>query len=136
MRCDGENCGGTWRNAIYRVDPPEPSTGDSVLGSGQSLRPGQSRRSPNGRYDLVYQGDGNLVLYAGSQALWTSGTAGQSPGEVAMQPDGNLVVYNSGRARVWSTGTQGQSGAFLRVQDDANLVVYSRGGRFALWARR
>src|SRR5688500_13394482 len=39
------------------------SAASSVLGAGQTLGSGQSLWSPNGAYELAMQGDGNLVLY-------------------------------------------------------------------------
>jgi len=100
------------------------------------LQPGQSLVSPNGKYALLMQFDGNLVLVhpwtPGIRAVFASGTVGH-PGAVAvMQFDGNLVVY-LGTRPLWSTGTFGNPGAWLALQDDGNLVVYSAQNR-ALWA--
>jgi hypothetical protein len=94
--------------------------------------PGQSRQSADGRFRLVYQVDGNLVLYQGSNPLWASATYGTTPGFVAMQADGNFVVYDSTGA-VWASNTWGHPGAFLVVQDDGNTVIYSTGSS-PLWA--
>lgn len=89
-------------------------------------------RSPNQRYRLVMQGDGNLVLYAGPRALWSTGTAGTSGNFAIMQADGNLVVYRPDGSAAWSSGTAGNPGARLYVQDDGNVVIYL--GSSALWA--
>lgn len=43
---------------------------------------------------------------------------------LAMQTDGNLVVYIKGRA-AWATGTDGLLGAWCQLQADGNLVVYT-----------
>ncbi len=51
---------------------------------------------------------------------------------LAMQGDGNLVVYSAGGKALWSSGTQNHPGSKLAVQDDGNVVVYSPGGQ-ALW---
>ncbi|MFC7530958.1 hypothetical protein ACFQV6_20000 [Actinoplanes sp. GCM10030250] len=59
---------------------------------------------------LGNQGDGNLVVYAGSptggpvRPLWASDTGGRGAGELVMQNDGNLVLYGPG-GPTWSTGT-------------------------------
>jgi hypothetical protein len=53
-----------------------------------------SIRSQDGRFVLVLQGDGNLVLYGPQgQPLWASNTAGHSDvWDAVMQGDGNFVV--------------------------------------------
>jgi subtilisin family serine protease len=109
-------------------------SGVNALQPGESLAPGQSRTSTDGRFFLIYQGDGNLVLYQnGVGALWSSGTAGTSPGVTVMQTDGNLVVYDAVWSPVWHTYTYNNPGAWLVVQNDGNVVVYGDNG-WALWA--
>ncbi len=78
------------------------------------------------------QGDGNLVLYKGGSALWSSGTYGNDGASAVMQGDGNLVVYYGGAA-VWSSSTAGFQGASLKLQDDSNLVIYQ--GSHPIWDR-
>ncbi|OIJ97810.1 hypothetical protein BIV25_13470 [Streptomyces sp. MUSC 14] len=111
----------------------------------------------SGAYFLV-QDDGNLVVYGAGGgpstggSLWADGTnvhsatigSGQQLKagwwaqakytRLAMQPDGNLVLYRKrdGKA-IWSTGTSGHSGAYASMQADGNLVVYSSTGA-ALWS--
>ncbi len=56
-----------------------------------------------------------------------------------MQPDGNLVIYNSKiksqrENPSWATGTQNKdTNPTLVLQDDGNLCVYSSKGQL-LWA--
>jgi len=55
---------------------------------------------------LANQGDGNLVIYASSDAVWASGTDGKGACTLAVQDDGNVVLYRvSDGAAVWATGT-------------------------------
>lgn len=97
------------------------------LWSGQSLGQGQSRSSCDGRFTLVLQGDGNLVLYHnGVGAIWATGT--NSGTSLVMQGDGNLVLYNWAGQALWSTATNGYPDARLLVQNDGNMVVYSASG--------
>ncbi|MEO7113152.1 MAG: phage tail tip lysozyme [Polyangiaceae bacterium] len=51
--------------------------------------------------------------------------------DLAMQSDGNFVLYGSQSDPLWSSRTNGDNGADLAVQTDGNLVVY--GGSRALW---
>lgn len=108
----------------------------NALRSGVSLLPDQPLTSANGRYRLLYQTDGNLVLYddAGGTTPWTAGTAGTGAGQAVMQGDGNFVVYDAQGSAVWFTGTGGNPNARLVLQDDGNIVVYSSSNR-ALWDR-
>jgi hypothetical protein len=114
------------------LQPKSAPTG--LVKSGQVLRAGKFVRSPNGKYRLIQQTDGNLVLYQGKKALWSTVT-GKHPGAyTAMQTDGNLVVYSKSKKPLWYSNTAGNSGAELAVQDDGNLVIYSAAKK-ALWSR-
>jgi hypothetical protein len=100
-----------------------------TLGANQSLKVNQSLISQNQQYEVVLQGDGNLVIYslAGGKStpLWASETAGKGATVAVMQGDGNFVLYN-GNTPVWATGTGGNPGAYLIMQNDGNLVIYSQ----------
>jgi hypothetical protein len=49
---------------------------------------------------------------------------------LAMQTDGNLVVYNDNTGlALWNSGTSGQPGNFAYMQTDGNFVVYSKAGQ-------
>lgn len=116
--------------------PPPPGGGGNVdeLGPGQTLFPGQTRTSGDGRFELAFQGDGNLVLYrlTDGVALWASATYAPG-GEAAMQTDGNLVVYDASGTPRWSSGTANYPGAGLFVQNDGNVVIYDYYG-YPIWA--
>ena len=106
----------------------------SQLPSGGYLQPGQFLLSPNHRFALVMQSDGNLVDYADSRtvALWESGTSGNFGSYVVMQPDGDLVVYPHGKSApspgestsaLWSSGSFGHVGSYLEVGSNGDLFV-------------
>ncbi|AKU95111.1 Xanthomonapepsin precursor [Labilithrix luteola] len=98
-----------------------------TLKSGTVTPVGTSIESPNKKYQLAYQTDGNLVVYEllpSKKALWASGTMGATPDKVVMQADGNLVVYKSDGGVAWSSKTSGNTGAVVSLQDDNNLVVW------------
>ncbi|GAA3462214.1 S8 family serine peptidase [Saccharothrix longispora] len=112
---------------------PQPSN-DTLL-RGESLQAGQSRTSADGRFTLVMQGDGNLVLYtAAGQALWSSGTWGTGATHVVLQGDGNLVIYTAAGVAKWHTHTWGTAADRLIVQNDSNVVLYGPGGQ-VFWHR-
>ncbi|MEV0406589.1 hypothetical protein [Actinoallomurus sp. NPDC050550] len=53
-----------------------------------------------------FQADGNLVVYAGKEAVWASGTFGHDGATLVLQADENLVIYN-GHDATWATNTHG-----------------------------
>lgn len=114
------------------VAPPAPVQTCGRLASNASLARGEQVTSCNGRFVFAHQGDGNVVLYDGSRALWSSRTNGKSTGSLAMQGDGNLVLYSPAGAPLWDTRTNGRAGASLVVQDDGNVVVSVVG--LVLWS--
>lgn len=97
------------------------SRGASSLGSGGVLT------SPSGQFQLVMQGDGNLVATQWPKPYWASGKFGSNP-TMYMQGDGNLVIYGSNGV-IWATNKFDSAGARLVLQDDGNIVVvgYSKG---------
>jgi hypothetical protein len=91
--------------------------------------------SSNGKYTAMMQSDGNFVIYAGSSAIWATGSNGKgvAPYKLAMQADVNLVVYGSSNA-IWASGPRGGTAPYtLIMQDDGNLVIYDSSNR-AVWA--
>lgn len=119
-----------WNSATYG----RTRACSNLLG-GTALHAGESQWSCNGRYQLIEQTDGNLVLYqVGGGALWSAGTYGY-PGAVAIiQTDGNLVVYRADGVPLFQSATAGSYGAQLHVQDDGNLVIYNTASQ-AVWTR-
>ncbi|ATB37101.1 hypothetical protein CYFUS_002522 [Cystobacter fuscus] len=109
--------------------------GTNILVAGQSLSQGQGIVSNDRRFSLVLQGDGNLVLYDATSALWSANIGGKGGLSAHMQSDGNFVVYRTTGATtgadVWSTLTYGHPGAYLVLQNDGNLVIYE--GGTAIW---
>jgi hypothetical protein len=111
----------------------------------QQLNPGDILFSATRAFQLIFQTDGNLVLYViddatlpqditqgqYTKALWQTATNGHGAVQCIMQADGNLVVYQGNGNAIWNSKTSGNPGAFLRCQDDGNLVLYL--GGTALW---
>ena len=95
-------------------------------------------RTPESR--LVWQGDGNLVLYTASGApVWESGTRNRGRG-LYFQPDGNLVVYRTlgttaASEALWSSGTWQAAGAnhALRLGDHCTMTITDPSGAAVKW---
>jgi Listeria-Bacteroides repeat domain (List_Bact_rpt) len=107
----------------------------SRLGSGKALRVDQNVKSPDSRYRLTLQKDGNLVIYDGTTGVWASNTVGKGAIRLEMQAsDGNLVLYDAAGKAVWDSNTAGNPGAFAQMQDDGNLVILD--GTTHIWETR
>ena len=98
-----------------------------TLQHGEKLGVGDSLTSQNGAYKAVLQEDGNFVLYAGDQSVWSTDTNGQAVVRAEVQADGNFVLYTSDKA-VWASQTKGAKDVRLTLQDDRNLVLYGSDG--------
>jgi hypothetical protein len=109
------------------------SPGCGVLAQHEALAPHELKRSCDGRFTLVHQGDGNVVLYdQGGRALWNTRTAGQATSSFVMQGDGNLVLYRADGRALWHSQTHGNPTSATVLRDDGNLVVYGANWR-VLW---
>jgi LysM repeat protein len=98
-----------------------------TLTEGQKLVKGGSLTSGNGAYTLTLQEDGNLVLAAGGEAVWSTSTNGQNVERAEVQEDGNFVLYTADKP-VWNTDTKGKKEVKLVLQDDRNVVLYAADG--------
>jgi hypothetical protein len=104
--------------------------------SSSSLAPGDCMPSGSAVFLLCLRATGNIVIsWANTnQSLWDSGSSAAAK-NLVMQPDGNLVAYNSSGKPYWSTGTvnRGTGPYKARMQSDGNFVVYDSTNA-ALWA--
>jgi hypothetical protein len=112
---------------VYEVT--SQATQKASLNPGEFLTPGQFLKSPNGQFQVIYQTDGNFVVYRtrDKHPLWASNTNGQPAWRCYMQGDGNLVAYKSQGQPVWASNTDGKGNCQLIMQDDGNLVIYTSG---------
>ena len=109
---------------------------ESSLYRGSQLNVGDRRWSPNGKFSLLMQDDGNLVLYRQSdrKAIWASHTSGSGAKRAVLQQDGNFVLYTSSNVAKWSTDSNSDPDNFLLLQDDGNLMLYAMGAPTVQWA--
>jgi hypothetical protein len=113
------------------------SCGDRMTAN-RELRKGMFLRSSEGRFKLILQRDGNLVLYGPPGALWS--TQQFDTAYAVLQADGNFVSYRADNTPNWSTDTRLEdwtTGTRIRsdrlvVQSDGNLVLYT--WKRAVWS--
>lgn len=105
--------------------------GGAVL-NGYVFQSAENVWSSNRKYYMVFQNDGNLVVYkANGNPIWSSDT--QNKGKRAIfQNDGNFVVYDNSNKAIWDAGSQSKGGTILKVQDDGNVVIYTS-SNVAIW---
>lgn len=122
----GASAAGSHRT-VDAVGVPGPC---SCLRPGDSLHRNQSVQSPDGRFVLWLQGDGNLVEYAvGGNVLVPLWERGSESGWVLwMQNDGNAVLYRHDETPIWSSHTAGHPHDVMFLQSDADLVMYTSTG--------
>lgn len=129
---------------------PFQSSGSLLLPPNQTMSPGQYLMSENGRFRLVLQADGNLVITEGAATIW-SADSNQAYSKTLqrkkMREGLHFVISNSGflydpsRRRLWiaeSTHSTDKSlwyNACMVIQNDGNLVIYDQRTGNLCWAR-
>ena len=89
-----------------------------------TLYPNYYLLSPDTRFVLIQQSDGNLVLYDyNNNVLWSDYKAGNPLAHTILQTDGNLVEYTPTGGVVWATYSSGAVHA--NMQNDGNFVLYN-----------
>jgi hypothetical protein len=89
-------------------------------------------------YKLIFQNDGNLVIYKpDGTPSWSSGVLFPAPGKLVYQGnyDGNLVILDSHNNVKWASNVSAPHGR-LRFAEDNNLEVFASGGRPAWWSNK
>jgi hypothetical protein len=121
--------------SIYGGAATSTTRTTATLPAGSRLAAEQTLVSPNARFRLLYQSDGNLVLYDDLErtAPWASNTGGTSAGSARLQGDGNFVIYDAQNVARWATATAAAN-ARLVLQNDGNLVLYG-GDSQPVWDR-
>lgn len=135
LRQDPKNC-----NACGVVCPDTCLNGVcapcGTLPANSYLRANDFATSCDGRFRLVMQTDGNLVLYFGNAVLWAANTSNNIGAYMVMQADGNVAIYNMTNMAVFSSGTFNHPGAVLFIRNDGNMLVqtlHADGGSSIWW---
>lgn len=91
-------------------------------------------RSENGKYMLVFQQDGNLVLYKnGNNPIWATMTNERPSKKLSWQRDGNFVIYDVNNNPIWATNSHNKDAGYITLQNDGNLVIYTYNNQ-PVWA--
>lgn len=124
------------RTAVHKVT----ELGADALRAGSQLHAGvigATRTLGSSPYKLIYQKDGDLVLYrVGGDSptrVWGSGTAGRTAWRVCMQKDGNLAVYSAPERREWAIwdkvpGKDLYTGGHIALDRVSGKIAYFREG--------
>jgi hypothetical protein len=92
--------------------------------------------SDNGVVWLVFQADGNLVLYSDTtgKAVWASGTEGKGATDIDWSASGYIKIKNSSGTTLCTVGAGNPApGGVADIQGDGNFVFYNTSGT-ATWA--
>lgn len=83
------------------------------------------------QYLLIYQEDGNLVLYENNgsapTAIWSTNTMGHGAWRVYMQEDGNLCVYSRERKCEWALWHQPPASA------NGGRIAFAQNGKLGFY---
>ncbi|WP_083454196.1 hypothetical protein [Pseudomonas sp. P97.38] len=129
---------------------PFRASGSPLLPPNQTMSPGQYLQSPNGKFRLVLQADGNLIIKDDETVVWVADS--RQPHSATLYPKrmreplqfviaNSGFLYNPSKRRLWiaeSTHSRDKSlwyNACLAMQDDGNLVIYDRRTGNLCWAR-
>lgn len=116
---------------LRQTNPVAPRANANRLLAGETLLPQQALASTDGRFTFGLETSGQLLWRFGA----TTQSVFQGTGEglyLAMQADGNLVLYRPDNTVLFATNTGGNPGAYLVLQTDGNVVVLL--GSTPLWA--
>ncbi|QTD33065.1 hypothetical protein [Pseudomonas fluorescens] len=129
---------------------PFQASGSSVLPPNQTMSPGQFLTSENGRFRLILQADGNLLIKDGEAVVWIadahqaySSTLHQKKMREPLQflISNSGFLYDASRKRLWiaeSSHSIDKSlwyNTCLVIQNDGNLVIYDQRTGSLCWAR-
>lgn len=77
------------------------TTTTETLGPGQRMVTNDRIRSVDGRYELIMQGDGNLVIHRNGTPIWSRGCCVAGT-RLVVQNDANVVMYRPSGGVSWA----------------------------------
>ena len=91
-----------------------------------------SLKSPNGKYLLTLQYDGNFGFYCRFKAIWSIEKTSKEVEAMRFGSNRNLVIRKKDYSAFWQSGAKGSKATLLHVQDDGNVTIRDYDGN-ALW---
>ncbi|UPG92747.1 hypothetical protein [Luteibacter aegosomatissinici] len=107
--------------------PLDPAPSCGVLGPNGVINPGKPLYSCSQLVHVSLDPSGDLTVYRGTTALYSSGTGGQPVVTTVMQGDGNLVEYAKDGTPRWASNTAGHPGAWLDLRNDGKAWIVYQG---------
>jgi hypothetical protein len=104
--------------------------GRDLLGPGDTMENGETLLSADGRFRLLVQDDGDLVMLnyrEGGKIQWRAETAGSGAIAALMLQNGVFCLANKRGELVYQTRTF-DAGSYVRMQNNGNLVMYNPNG--------
>src|SRR4051812_3147568 len=83
-----------------------------------------SLRSANGLHELAMQTDGNLVVYHPEHHAVWASNTAGSGAIRVVMGYDGNLVIDGSTGPIWATATEGHPGSKIILQDDGNLVIY------------
>ncbi|TFF09781.1 putidacin L1 family lectin-like bacteriocin [Pseudomonas sp. BCA14] len=120
-----------------RTRTPFQRSGTSILPAYQTMSPGQFLLSPNGRFKLLLQTDGNLALQDNGAVVWIANETTPYSSTVPLRYNVPVQLYvqygafldDPIRARTWLTNNSSYTSedqwnrTHMSLQDDGNIVL-------------
>lgn len=104
------------------------------------MYPGDVMKSPNGKFTMTFEQDGNLVIRRDDgMKIWHANVTTAYPLIAKLQEDGNFVLYKSTNAErsdwqwYWATNTNGRGPFSLQLHDTGRLILYDKNNT-ELWS--
>lgn len=128
---------------------PFAGSGGFILPPHALMSKNQFLRSPNGRYQFIYQDDGNIALYDGATTIWVADHTAQYSSSLTRKVWNkvttafylyyNLILIDVEKRREWRTVASDALGGvqaaadrtYMQLQDDGNLVIVDQYPRWS-----
>jgi hypothetical protein len=99
----------------------------------------ESKTTKSGRFTIIMQTDGNLVIYDRGafrneyRPIWASNTWLSAARVAKMRLDGTLALLDTAGNVIWTAPYAGRPATFVALQEDGNLVAYEP-SKYEVWA--